>query len=269
MTRVQKTLIVVVGAIGFSVLGIQASDMLQGVNTQLSGLVVESDGPCPIGEVQHLFGSHAVCVDQYEAAPSASCVHSNVSNQLQTQDNLNVLDCTPVSQAGVQPWRFVSLTQAQQLCARSQKRLPTSEEWYKISLSMGSQDACVVTDRTSPALTGSAPTCTTAAGVYDMVGNVWEWVDAEVRDGVYDNRPLPPSGYISLVDTNGVVLETSQSAQAAFGDDYAWTKDTGVYGVIRGGFYGSETDAGIFTQNLSVPLDFRTAGVGFRCVRDL
>ena len=43
----------------------------------------------------------------------------------------------------------------------------------------------------------------------------------------------------------------------------------GVRGMIRGGFYGSGEDAGIFAQNMSVALDSRTAGIGFRCVKDL
>jgi formylglycine-generating enzyme required for sulfatase activity len=102
-----------------------------------------------------------------------------------------------------------------------------------------------------------------------MVGNVWEWIDGQVQDGTYEERSLPESGFVSLVDSSGVVVSTAVSPVAEFGEDYAWTDSAGVKGIIRGGFYGSGSDAGIFAQNLSVPLDFKTTGVGFRCVKDL
>jgi formylglycine-generating enzyme required for sulfatase activity len=102
-----------------------------------------------------------------------------------------------------------------------------------------------------------------------MVGNVWEWIDGQVTDGVYENRTLPQSGYVALVDTNGVVVETKAEASAEFGDDYAQTDSKGLRGIIRGGFYKSGSDAGVFAQNLSVPLDFKAIGVGFRCIKDL
>jgi formylglycine-generating enzyme required for sulfatase activity len=102
-----------------------------------------------------------------------------------------------------------------------------------------------------------------------MVGNVWEWVDGQVTEGVYDGRTLPQSGYVTLVDTNGVVAETANKASAEFGEDYALTDSKGLRGMIRGGFYKSGNDAGIFAQNLSVPLDFKATGVGFRCVKDV
>ena len=102
-----------------------------------------------------------------------------------------------------------------------------------------------------------------------MVGNVWEWVDGEVQNGSYNERQLPPSGYVSLVDSNGIVIETEPLGSLEYGKDYALTNQTGIFGVIRGGFYGSGEDAGLFAQNLSVPLDLKAVGVGFRCVRDI
>ena len=163
----------------------------------------------------------------------------------------------------------MSLTQAQQLCARVGKRLPTNEEWYKTVSGFTDHSSCVMRSQSAlPQLTGTA-SCVTPSGVHDMIGNVWEWVDEEVVDGNYNDRELPQSGYVSLVDTDGVVLATAEEAATEFGNDYAWTQHSGVRGIIRGGFYGSGEDAGIFAQNLSVPLDFRTSGVGFRCVKDV
>lgn len=268
MSKLKKSIIVIVGAMVFSVLGIQASDTLRGLDTGLTGLVNDATGPCHEGEVQMLFGSHALCVDIYEASPSEECPNMSPASQGQTQDNLNEPSCVADSKADAMPWSNVTLTQAQQLCARTNGRLPTNDEWYKIAVGMTDQSSCVVDSTSNPRKTGEVG-CVTPAGVHDVVGNVWEWIDGEVVNGTYQNRTLPQSGYVKIVDSDGVVVETDNSPQADFGSDYAWTKPEGVFGVIRGGFYGSEDDAGIFAQNLSVPLDFRSAGVGFRCVRDI
>jgi formylglycine-generating enzyme required for sulfatase activity len=105
--------------------------------------------------------------------------------------------------------------------------------------------------------------------VFDVVGNVWEWVDGQVTNGQYDGRALPEEGYVKVADQSGVVLETSAEPIEEYGADYAKTSQSGVYGIIRGGFYGSNSDGGIYAQNLAVPLDLKTDGVGFRCVKTL
>lgn len=268
MSTLKKSLIVIVSAIALSALGIQASDTLRGLDTRLTGLVSDSAGPCGAGAVQILLGSHALCVDVFEASASADCPYHEPTSQTETQSNINHTTCVAESKAGIYPWRFVSLTQAQQLCARTGKRLPTNEEWYKFASGIADQSMCVVNNNSNPQSTGAAM-CVTPAGVHDVIGNVWEWIDGEVANGTYNDRPLPASGYVSLVDSDGVVVETANVGQEEFGDDYAWTKPDGVSGMIRGGYYGSDEDAGIFAQNASVPLDFKTAGVGFRCVRDI
>lgn len=268
MSGFKKLSIVIVGAIAVSALGIQAADTLRGLDTGLSGMVGGSTGPCPVGEKQMLFGDRALCVDIYEASAGPTCPHTVPGNQIDTQDNFNETSCTPQTQAGATPWRFISLTQAQQMCARSGKRLPTNDEWYKIASGLADQSMCV-TDSTSGPQPAGAAACVTPAGIHDVVGNVWEWIDAQVVNGVYSERQLPESGYVSLVDQAGVVIETSPQAQAEFTEDYAWTRSDGIYGIIRGGFYGSESDAGVFAQNLATALDTKTAGVGFRCVRDI
>lgn len=268
MSTIKRSLVIGLAAIVLSTLALQASDSLRGIDTRLTGLVSDSDGPCGTGAVQVLLGSHALCVDVYEASPSDECPVSVPNNQSETQTNMNNVDCVTASVSGVRPWTNIALTQAQQACARTGKRLPNNEEWYKFASGMVDQSTCMVDRGSSPAPTGSSE-CVTPAGIYDVVGNVWEWVDEEIVNGQYGGRTLPESGYVSLVDSDGVVVETAASAHAEFDNDYAWTKPQGVYGVIRGGFYGSGEDAGIFAQNLAVPLDFRTAGVGFRCVRDI
>ena len=269
MKQWYKTAVVIFGAIVFSTVAIQAGDVLRNIDGGLAGLVTDSlnEDICGEGEMLVHLASGALCVDVYEASASDSCSILSPNTQSQTQDNLNDFACISASKADRIPWRFVSLVQAQQLCARSGKRLPTNEEWYALAVSTGSQQNCV-TDTSGPGYTGASQ-CMTQSGIYDMIGNVWEWVDAEIVDGEYNGRKLPESGFVQLVDTQGVVLNTGSVADNEFGQDYAMTNSSGIYGMIRGGYYGSGEDAGIFAQNLSVPLNLKTDGIGFRCVKSI
>lgn len=267
MRQVVKGAMVGVGALVLSTLAIQASDLIRGIEGSLPGLVSEQDNVCGAGATLIQLANKSLCVDNFEASVSASCPHRVTNTPLDTSNNLLVKNCVPESKSGVLPWRFVSLTEAQQLCARTGKRLPNSEEWYKVSLAQIEQSECV-TNTNQPQNTGSTE-CKTEAGIYDLVGNVWEWVDGSVTEGKYENRNLPEAGYVSMVDNNGVVVETSNNPNSSFGEDYAWINMSGVFGIIRGGFYAGKSDAGIFSQNLAVPFDLRTTGLGFRCVRDI
>lgn len=254
--------VVVFGAIVFSTVGIRATDM---VATLTKGVPM-----CGVGAVPLSLGGRMVCFDQYEASPATRCSSINPSSKIETEHNITIEQCLPESKPEVLPWRFVTYTEAKQLCARAGKRLPTNAEWYQVALGQIDSSGCaLVVASGQPQPTGKA-TCKTASAVYDLVGNAWEWVAEVTVDGMYNGRAIPESGYVSLVDADGVVLATSATTSSvAFGQDYAWTSTVGTNGIMRGGFYSSDTDGGLFAQNLAVPLDFTTNAVGFRCVRDL
>ena len=79
---------------------------------------------------------------------------------------------------------------------------------------------------------------------------------------------LPEEGYVTSVDAQGLAITSATTPDDMYGRDYVWSKTEGVFGMIRGGFYGSNQDAGLYTVNASVQTNFATQGVGFRCVKD-
>jgi formylglycine-generating enzyme required for sulfatase activity len=154
-----------------------------------------------------------------------------------------------------------------QMCARDGKRLPTNAEWYNLSLGMsGVEEVCNIRSK-DVSHTGSFSECVSPDGVYDLVGNVWEWVSDDVIEGAYNARQLPESGYVAQVDAHGMATVVSDESQELFGKDYFWSRADGAYGIIRGGYYGSDTDAGVYVVHADTPPTSASAGVGFRCVK--
>ena len=103
--------------------------------------------------------------------------------------------------------------------------------------------------------------------MHDTIGNVWEWTSDDVFDGSYNGRKLPESGYVTQVDAGGVAVVSSTSPDQAFYNDYIWSNPIGVYGIMRGGFYGSNADAGIYTIHAYTLPTTPGAAIGFRCVQ--
>ncbi len=267
MSRTLKGVLIGGAALVASTVAIQASDLVRGIDGALVALVEESSGPCGVDAVQFQMGNGILCVDRYEAAAGADCLHRSPANHADTTGNLLQTDCVPVSAPEQMPWRFVSLSEAEQLCARAGKRLPRNEEWHRLALTLVDQTNCVI-EGEAPHLTGVSG-CQTGNGVHDLVGNVWEWIDGAVTSGQYNGRNLPESGYVTVTDNDGIVLETAPEPDVVHGNDYAWTSGDGIHGLLRGGFFGSGEDAGLYIQNLAAPFDLRTSGVGFRCVRNI
>ncbi len=261
-----KGIATVCGAVALSTLGIYASDTLRGIDGNLGQLAGSRGDVCAKGMTPIRVQGNTLCVDIYEASPSDTCPHTTLSSVVQSEQNANTSDCYAVSVVNATPWNYVSLSQAQRMCAQGGKRLPTSEEWYHVALGTNA-DTCVI-DSNGIQTTGTEA-CVSGVGAYDAIGNVWEWVDAQVVGNTYENRGLPPEGYVTSVDASGVAVTSADSADELYGRDYFWSKTEGVFGMIRGGFYGSDDDAGLYTINASVLTNFATQGVGFRCVEDV
>lgn len=212
-----------------------------------------------------------VCVDAFEASPGDLCPEQAVDNAQKTQGNVSVSGCLPVSRKDAVPWTFVTMQQAQELCARAGKRLITSSEWYRASLGTpdahGNTECNVNMEKNSR--TGSLERCVSAVFAFDMVGNVWEWIDGTIVNGVYAARTLPQGGYVRETDADGIVTQTDEIAHDEYHGDYAWIDAQGVYGMLRGGFYGSGDDGGLYALQAKTAPSFSGNAIGFRCAKDI
>jgi formylglycine-generating enzyme required for sulfatase activity len=111
--------------------------------------------------------------------------------------------------------------------------------------------------------------CVSGVGAYDTVGGVWEWVADVADDGRIGDTELPAEGYITQVTSGGVPRTSTTSPTEVLQGDYVWSKTPGMFAVMRGGFYGSRSDGGVFTLHAATPLDFAAPTVGFRCAQSL
>jgi len=265
MSKVLRSALIGIGALGLSTIGIFASDMMQGIDSGVGNLAaLNSAGNCPQGMVLYKGSAMTICVDMYEASVPESCPLRDPKNVIESEKNASTNGCYAASVEEAAPWTYITLSQAQRVCAMSGKRLPTSDEWYMIALGTNGEE-CNVNGNAPRNAMGSG--CVSSLGAYDMVGNVWEWVDETVQGRTYADRELPVEGYVREADASGVAISTDpESADVLYGKDYFWSKEDGTFGMLRGGFYGSGEDAGLYTINASVPTNFATQGVGFRCV---
>jgi formylglycine-generating enzyme required for sulfatase activity len=260
---------VIFGALVITSLGIDAADTLSGSRTTLLGQLLPSTetGICPAGMVEISTAGTFSCVDMYEVSASEDCPHSQPTNELQTKENIETQNCVASSVKDLQPWRFITREQAVAACMRAGKRLPKSDEWYVASVGTPDDPQKCNISGTGVRSSGYAEGCVSASGVYDAIGNVWEWVSDDVINGQYNGRSLPEAGYVHQVDAGGMATLTNVQPSTLFYDDYLWSSKDGAFGILRGGFYGSKSDAGVYSVHAeTLPTSVGTA-IGFRCVK--
>ena len=275
--NILKGALVVIIASVLTTLAIHASDSFRNPGSVLSAGVgwsgVREHCPSDMAYITNAGGGY--CIDRYEESADAKCQRPKPANQFDTEINITDVACLPLSVKGNTPWVNVALHEALAICAKAGKRLPSNKEWYRAALGTpdrvdGSDTSCALghIGQTQADMTGAHTSCISSYGVFDMVGNVWEWVDGEVDNGVYGNHELPSEGYVSEVDVDGVPTKIATSSDPAFGEDYLFIDKSGLHGMIRGGFWSLKEKAGIYDVNATIPPTFIGNAVGFRCAKD-
>jgi formylglycine-generating enzyme required for sulfatase activity len=268
----KRELFVVLLAVIMTTLGIKASDTLMGDKKEAE----MENGFCPTGMTLVPFSQGDFCIDLYEASAAESCASADPNNQSESRYNIDDPDCLPVSAFGKRPWRNISQDQATRACAKAGKRLATNQEWLQAALGTPDKNApwgindCQVDSNweRQPGLTGSGAKCLSSFGAYDMIGNVWEWVEGVVEDGFYEGRELPESGFVTSTDGQGLTGTTDPAAPSEdYGQDYHWLKTKGLRGMVRGGYWQNGSDAGSYSLYAVTPPSSAEPGIGFRCVK--
>jgi formylglycine-generating enzyme required for sulfatase activity len=259
----------VFGAVLLTTFSIDATDTLRGSQTALSIIAGQfSAENCPVDMVLVQGTAGDFCIDKYEVSVDDKCIIFEPKSTSDTAHNLADTKCKALSVAGEMPWTHVAQPQAVQLCAKEGKRLPTAIEWYEAV--SGTPDNINVCNLNGEIMaTGASAGCVSGAGANDLVGNVWEFTSSEVVDGLFENKSLPEEGYVEQVGADGLATVTSINPNNIYNQDYFWSKAEGRFSIIRGGFYGSRLDGGIYAVHAANDINFASAAIGFRCVKSL
>lgn len=277
MRSALRTTLIVVATILLTTLFTNAVDVGGGINRSLVSSVIggsaQDDGACPEDMVEVPAEDGSFCLDQFEASPSERCPFQDPRSSEESELNISTQSCSTQSVKGAIPWRNATLAQAQALCAKEGKRLPTAQEWYLAALGTPDREHparadCNLAQNWGGGIgaTGSGANCRSGAGAFDMVGNVWEWVDETVDQGVVRDVSLPEAGYITEVDNTGLPRQTDHaSSSAVYHHDRLWLSRDGVRGIMRGGYYQSRSDGGVYALFAASPPSFSGEALGFRC----
>ena len=227
-----------------------------------------------------------LCLDRYEASvwrvPNPTTANASLVTKIQlgraTQADLTAAGATQLGTAGddyapcadngqncaddiyavslpsVIPSAFITWFQAQEACANSGKRLPTSAEWQvgangtpDAGPDNGTTDCNTESQVGVAAATGSRTACVSARGAFDMVGNLAEWV----ADWVPASTLCP--GWGSFSDDEMCLAGST-------------TTTFGPGALTRGGSFISGTDGGPFAVRGRRP-NISFGFIGFRCGR--
>ncbi len=264
-TTIGSILIVIGVSSVLTTIGIEAT-RLYGDSSSLVGRLIGGDTSSCLIEGMVLVPGYDYCIDSYEVSPGENCLHKNPQNPAETTRNLFDGDCTGQSVGSVLPWRFITQAEAASVCAKRGGRLPTNNEWYQAALGTPDNGVCAKANIAQVVDTGARPDCRSIVSAYDMVGNVWEYTADEVVAGKLQGELLPEAGYIEVVSPAGIVVRTASSSVPVMGGDYLWRSDVGRAVVLRGGFYGSGTDGGLYSLHAGHDPSIVGDGIGFRCV---
>ena len=234
-----------------------------GAETGFAEMKWQGKGSC-LENMSYIDKLGGYCIDQYEVSKPDATESSAGSDTSMATSKPNVL-----------PWASINQLSAKTACVNAGKHLCTSEEWlgaaniqgqvyYLPSDLMVAPYSCNTNSQCTPCKTGNSSGCVSEEGVYDMVGNLREWVD-EVVDTV---KPCNPGskGYCYANSTGG--WQTSADSNTdKYGDDgvYFLANTASGLAVMRGGLWDSGAAAGVFSALLNNAPSLSHSSVGFRC----
>lgn len=229
---------------------------------------------CPEG-MAYINKLGGYCIDKWEASrPDA------------TGSSMGSDTSRAVSQQGVIPWVSISQINSRTACTNAGKHLCTDEEWlgaanvqgqmYYLPTNLAVAPYYCVTDSSTYCLdnsyssgeacdtgtySGGASGCYSAEGVYDMVGNVWEWTNETIDV----TNPDGSAGW-KYANQEGEWQSSTSGLWNKYGNDgvYFPTMTTGR-AVLRGGYWYTGANAGPFSAGLNGAPTTTYSYIGFRC----
>jgi len=244
-------------------------------------IIPDSGGLCPTGMV-YVPAPAKICIDRYEVSYSASGTKP---------DGTACSANCPISQYDATPWVSVSQLNAISYCEGMGKVLPTDLEWFMAASGVpdphtsdpaNDSESCNIWTDSKPSgstwsvtnqaiKTGTATKCISTNGAYDMIGNVWEWVnDTKSTSDIYSsgNTAVPTSnGTIAQINDYGVPV-TSGGTSCSGGkcnSDYYWVTSGTLTAGRRSGGWNSGALAGRFALTLRYAPSYTGSSIGFRC----
>jgi formylglycine-generating enzyme required for sulfatase activity len=216
---------------------------------ELSALLQDCPTVDPTDEMVRV-GS--VCVDKYESSIWDAPVGGNqITGTIPCSPNGQ--DCDNIyarSVAGVEPRANITWFQTQAALVNAGKRLPTNAEWQSAVAGTPDTSDCNATTATTMS-TGANPGCVSRFGVFDMIGNLWEWTGEwdEVAAGC-ENWPVDFGGDRSCIGRMDGDLDNHKPAV-----------------LIRGGARNDGAEAGPFAFEIEVEPSAQNPAIGFRGIR--
>jgi len=168
------------------------------------------------------------------------------------------------SRSGTVPSRMMTWFQAAAACTFAGKHLCTNGEWQ--AAAFGTPDDSVSCNISTSAAekAGSRTGCVSQSGAYDMVGNLWEWVDLWGQAGKswmssdgQKATPWPSSEY-----GGDATYNIDGRASAGSG----WVNGSPA-AARRGGYWATGPGAGVFAVYLGNGPSTWSTGIGARCCR--
>jgi|GEM_PF-562070 len=262
------------GNVGIGTTSPQAALHVTG-NTILNGVVYGGKN-CP-SDMAYIGGSQPFCIDRYEAYNAGGYV-ANSACTSGSQAEVDASNTTAIagSAAGQTPMVYVNWCDAKKACQNAGKHLCTNAEWFQACNYKGSQWSITAEEATEAMgcntassganLTGASPNCVTQEGAYDLIGNVWEYVDKIVTAD--PTNGLTANNYVTGYDFSTGLPTSVGSTTNAYGNDYFWAYEGAgaARALARGGYWAN--GPGCFSLHLDVaPSMYSNNGVGFRCCK--